>query len=144
MIQTAAVWLKFLFTRFTRMTTEKNVWGRHSLIVYQQIHPDLQRLFDKVLQIQDISLVSGYRDKDEQNRLYEEGYSKLQFPRSHHNKLPSLAVDVQPYPLEDPNDPEPFKDLAVVVKEVAEEEEVDVTWGGDWISFKDYYHWQLG
>ena len=58
-------------------------------------HPDLVRLFDEVIKHYDCSIVCGHRGEDEQNALYLSipPKTKVQYPDSKHNSLPSMAVD---------------------------------------------------
>jgi peptidoglycan L-alanyl-D-glutamate endopeptidase CwlK len=105
-------------------------------------HPDLIRLMNEVIKHTDISILCGHRGEEEQNKAFNEGKSKVRFPFSKHNKTPSLAVDIAPYPI-DWSDIQRFKDLAEIVKECAEKLDISVEWGGDWVKFKDYPHWQL-
>lgn len=62
-------------------------------------HPDLVRLFDEVIKHYDCSIVCGHRGEDEQNALYLSipPKTKVQYPDSKHNSLPSMAVDAAPY-----------------------------------------------
>lgn len=111
-------------------------------------HPLLQRLFKEVIKETDITILCGIRTKDEQNKAYELGHSKLKWPKSKHNSAPSMAVDVAPYPIIW-TDTERFKELAVIVKKnwelIPKDEKLGylLQWGGDWIKFKDYPHWEL-
>ena len=63
------------------------------------------------------------------------------FPMSKHNIKPSLAVDVVPWPLDWTNI-DRFIELGRIVKEEAEKLKIDVDWGGEWKTFKDYPHWE--
>lgn len=63
----------------------------------QTCHKDLRTLFGHVIQDYDCSIVCGHRGKEDQNKAYDEGKSKLRYPNSKHNKYPSLAVDAAPY-----------------------------------------------
>lgn len=60
-------------------------------------HTDLRVLFGHVIQNFDCTIVCGHRDKEAQDKAYAEGKSQLRYPRSKHNKIPSLAVDAAPY-----------------------------------------------
>jgi len=60
-------------------------------------HRDLRILFAHVLQDFDCTIVCGHRDKPEQDKAFAEGKSKLKYPQSKHNKIPSEAVDAAPY-----------------------------------------------
>lgn len=58
---------------------------------------DLQILFNEVVENYDCTVIWGYRNEKEQNDAYAKGNSKLKFPFSKHNTLPSYAVDVAPF-----------------------------------------------
>lgn len=49
--------------------------------------------------VSDITVLCGYRGETEQNAAFARGTSKLRFPNSKHNKVPALAVDLAPYPV---------------------------------------------
>jgi peptidoglycan L-alanyl-D-glutamate endopeptidase CwlK len=104
--------------------------------------PRLQKLFNEVIKGYDCRVICSVRGKEEQNRLVKEGKSQLIFPKSKHNKTPSLAVDVIPYPV-DWNDIDRFIHFGGYVQGVADTLGIKITWGGNWKSFKDYPHYQL-
>jgi peptidoglycan L-alanyl-D-glutamate endopeptidase CwlK len=60
-------------------------------------HKDLKTLFAHVIQDYDCTIICGHRDQPEQDKAFAEGKSKLKYPQSKHNKIPSLAVDAAPY-----------------------------------------------
>ena len=105
-------------------------------------HPLLQRLFNFVILYYDCSVICGHRGEAEQNAAYDAGHSKLKYPYSQHNKVPSMAVDVVPYPL-DWDDTVEFERLGELVKVVATGLGIPIVWGGDWNSFRDLPHYQL-
>lgn len=85
--------------------------GKASLDKLVTCHDDLQLLVLDVAQrvdagelfvagIRDITVLCGYRGKVEQEDCFKRGTSKLTWPHSRHNKHPSLAVDIAPYPLD--------------------------------------------
>ena len=87
---------------------------------------------------------------DEAFRL---GLSQKQFPNSKHNPrgfVTSSAVDAAPYPI-DWSDIGRFKFFAGIVIATAHWKGVDIVWGGDWDSdrdfsdqtFMDYAHFEL-
>jgi len=110
----------------------------------------LQRIFDRVIQEYDCSIISGRRDQEEQNELERNGRSKLKFPHSKHNKSPSLAVDAAPYPI-DWSDRERAGVFAGFVLGVAFQLGIPIRWGGDWDGdwqvrdnvFDDLWHFEL-
>ncbi len=78
-------------------------WGNQSKAEKSTIHPDLNRVLDHALDtgIIDMTIVQGRRGHEEQNRYYNEGKSKVQWPNSKHNVLVptdlAKAVDVVPF-----------------------------------------------
>lgn len=117
-------------------------FGKHSLEQRATLHPDLIKVVDETSKESNITILCGHRGKEDQDKAYADGKSKLQWPKSRHNSFPSEAVDLAPFPL-DWNNVKSFKDLAVKVKEAANKVGVEIEWGGDWVTFKDYPHFQL-
>jgi len=74
-------------------------FGRHSLEVRDTLHPDLQLIVDEVIEVFDIRLIEGHRGQERQDALFnaDPPRTKVKFPNSKHNPLPSIAVDVMPY-----------------------------------------------
>jgi peptidoglycan L-alanyl-D-glutamate endopeptidase CwlK len=64
----------------------------------------------KVPGVSDITVLCGYRGQAEQNAAFQAGTSKLIYPHSKHNRVPSMAVDLAPYPI-DWKDTEAFEAL---------------------------------
>ena len=91
----------------------------------------LIELFNKVVKKFDCTIIEGHRSKDRQNKLFDEGKSKLQYPNGKHNATPSMAVDVAPYPI-DWNDRERFTYFAGYVVGIAYQMGLNIRWGGDW------------
>lgn len=105
-------------------------------------HADLQTICRTVIQEYDHSVICGYRDEEAQGKAFKDGKSKLQWPDSKHNQLPSMAVDVAPYPI-DWDNTERFHELAGHMLEVAYLLNINLEWGGHWKTFKDFPHYQL-
>lgn len=106
------------------------------------VHPDLVRVVEAAIQRSpiDFTVLEGLRSKERQKQLVAKGASKTM--NSYH--LTGHAVDIAP--LVDGKvtwDWTYYHQLAPVIKQVAQELGVKVTWGGDWTSFKDGPHWQL-
>jgi peptidoglycan L-alanyl-D-glutamate endopeptidase CwlK len=113
----------------------------------------IQRLFNKIITLQDCTIVYGHRSKQEQNALYQIGRT-VELDRgivtncdgvktlSNHNYYPSPAVDVMPYPI-DWYDIERVTQFAELVLDTASDMRIDLIWGGHWRNFKDYPHYQL-
>jgi len=60
-------------------------------------HFELQLLMNYVIQFYDNTIVCGTRGKKEQTKAYNEGNSKVKYPNSKHNTIPSIAIDAAPY-----------------------------------------------
>lgn len=104
-----------------------------------QCHPDLQKIALAVLEIHDCTVIEGHRPKEEQDKAFHSGKSKLKWPESKHNKKPSEAIDLVPYPI-DWNDKNRFYYFAGLVMGTAHSLGINLRWGGDWDgdnSFKD-------
>jgi len=127
-------------------------YGKSSVKRLNTCHPDLQKLMNRVLEKSecDVSILCGNRSKEDQDKAFNEKKSKVVFPNSKHNSMPSMAVDVAPYPI-DWNDLERFSTLATLILDTAEELEIELRWGGDWDrdgdttdqTFNDLPHFEL-
>ena len=97
---------------------------------------DLIHLFEAVVKYFDCSVLEGHRGEEKQNKYFNEGKSKLKYPKGNHNKKPSNAVDVVPYPI-DWEDRERMTYFAGFVKGMAASMGIPIRWGGDWNSNND-------
>ena len=118
--------------------------------------PELQILFNYVIRFFDCTVICGERGKEAQNKAFAEGFSTVQYPHSKHNKSPSRAVDVVPYPVEWMNTDRMryfigfVKGLAKILKEYGLMEKEIIT-GIDWDNdtdlsdtrFKDFPHFEI-
>lgn len=93
--------------------------------------PRLQKVFMRVVKRFDNTIITGHRDKEEQEFAFQQGHSKVRYPNGKHNKKPSMAVDAAPYPI-DWTDRERITLFAGYVIGVAEGMGIDLRWGGDW------------
>jgi peptidoglycan L-alanyl-D-glutamate endopeptidase CwlK len=107
-----------------------------------KVHPDLQRVIRRalVLSKQDFTVTEGLRTLARQKQLVAAGASKTMNSRHLTGHAVDLAVLVGgkarwDWPL--------YTALSNVVKQAADECEVSIVWGGDWINFKDGPHYEL-
>ena len=91
----------------------------------------LQDLFKEGAKHFDCCVLEGHRGKEKQNAAYKRGNSKLKYPNGKHNKVPSIAVDVIPYPI-DWNDRDRMHYFAGFVLGIAKNMGLKIRWGGDW------------
>ena len=110
----------------------------------------LQKVFNEVIKHVDCSVLEGHRDEYRQNKLFDEGKTKVKFPMGRHNSSPSRAVDVTPYPV-DWDDRERQTLFAGFVLGIALSMGIKLRWGGDWDQdfqvvdnrFDDFPHFEL-
>ncbi len=100
-------------------------------------HPDLQALFYEVIKHFDCTILEGYRNQEEQEDAFAKGHTKLHFPYGKHNRQPSMAVDVAPYPFNtyDIKLSTWFGGYVMGIAQKLKEEgkmEHSVRWGGSW------------
>ena len=125
-------------------------FGKKSKERLSTCEKDLQLLFGEVIKYVDCSILEGHRGKDRQNALYEEGKTKVKYPRGRHNASPSRAVDCVPYPI-DWKDRERMTLFAGFVLGIANQMGINIRWGGDWDQdfevqdnmFDDFPHFEL-
>ena len=106
-------------------------------------HPDLIKVLDEAINHYDFSCVWGHRPKEVQDRVFEDGFSQVRWPNSKHNKIPSRAFDVVPYPGGFNNPDEAFYEMATHILGAASKLGVRLRWGGHWRNFKDLAHFEL-
>ena len=125
-------------------------FGERSKNALSSCDERLIKIFDEVIKTVDCSVLEGHRGQSKQDKYYEEGKSKVKYPSGRHNKLPSMAVDVAPYPI-DWNDRERFHLFAGFVLGIAKSMGINLRWGGDWNQnwfvddnkFDDFPHFEL-
>jgi peptidoglycan L-alanyl-D-glutamate endopeptidase CwlK len=123
-------------------------FSKKSLEKLNQCHPDLITLMNEVIKTTDITVITGHRGKEAQDKAYREGKSKVLWPNGKHNQTPSLAVDIAPYPV-DWNDINRFKILGAFVLDLAKFLKThgviahEIEWGGNWKKFKDWGHFEI-
>jgi peptidoglycan L-alanyl-D-glutamate endopeptidase CwlK len=100
----------------------------------------------------DFSVVCGHRTNEEQDLLFAQGritrgpiVTYKRGGESIHNTMPSRAIDLAPWVSGRGivwDEPVLFGELAGVIMYCAWKRRIDITWGGHWMSFKDYPHFQ--
>ena len=119
-------------------------------------HKDLQIVFNVVIKYFDNTIICGNRGEQAQMKAYNDGFSKVKYPNSKHNQLPSMAVDAIPYPIDwkDVNRMRYFAGFVVGIAQVLYDNKTikhRVRWGGDWDKdtdlndqrFNDFPHFEL-
>jgi len=92
-------------------------------------HPDIQKVFNEVIQHVDCTVLEGVRTKERQEELVRTGMSQTMNSRHlEQNDGYSYAVDVAPYPI-DWNDRDRFILFAGFVLGIAKSMDIDLTSG---------------
>lgn len=110
---------------------------------------EIQKIINEVVYFMDITITEGSRTREQQEKYLKAGTSKAKFGQSAHNYTPSLAIDIVPYPVpvnkkgEWDSKSKKWDDLALIVKSIADEKGIRITWGGDFKSIVDKPHWEL-
>jgi len=143
-------------------------FGKTSRERLETCHPKIIKLFEKVVEKYDCSVLEGVRSIERQRSLVDSGRSTTMHSKHLPNKNGlSLAADVVPYPISWGATEQKailnainsrsksellklmmdyrlvyarFYHFAGYVRGVAEELDIDITWGGDWngnFDFKD-------
>ena len=130
-------------------------FGSRSIARLQTCHPLLQTLMQRVIKRGDLpfdlTILCGHRNQADQDAAFRGGASKLRWPNSKHNSMPSRAVDLAPWVGGQVSwDWTHYNKLAPLIKDewgkmVAEglTGDTKLAWGGDWRNFPDGPHWQL-
>lgn len=122
--------------------------SKNSIYRLQTCHPKLQKIFLKLAETLDFTVIEGHREVKLQEELYAKGLTKLKFGK--HNKIPSEAIDIAPNPIDWKNIKR-FYEVHKMVMEIAKDLDIAVRWGGDWDqdgdfkdqTFNDLVHFEL-
>ena len=134
-------------------------YSKRSQEQFDTLDPRLQKVLSLILSDGfDHTITDGYRGEEAQNEAVAQGRSTKRFPSGEHNKLPSKAVDVLPYPIEY-KALEKGDDLAVLKVGLfagyfiarAKGLGIKIRWGGDWNmnmdvrdqKFNDWPHFEV-
>lgn len=125
------------------------VFGRKSSSNLETCHKDLYKIALVAIESYDFSIITGHRSEEEQDRLFEMGLSKVEYPDSKHNSLPSMAFDLAPYPI-NWRDINRFLVLGGRIMQAADILRIKLRWGADWNmndnlddqTFFDYGHFE--
>ena len=106
------------------------------------IHPDLRKVVERAIEITpvDFTVIDGLRTKERQRALVQKGASRTMNSRH----LTGHAVDLAAWvngaiSWEWPH----YHKIAAAMKQAAQELNIPIEWGGDWVTFKDGPHFQL-
>ncbi len=108
-------------------------FGKRSLERLETCDERIQSVMHELIKLMDVTVLEGHRSNERQAELLAAGKSKLGPGKSKHNQMPSLAIDIAPWPI-DWDDAERFSYMAGLAKGIAHAQGVTLRWGGDWDS----------
>lgn len=139
-------------------------FSQRSLSRLSTCEKDLQTIMNEVIKVYDFTVIYGHRTPEEQFNLFQQGRKLVGGKwvkvgstvtdkdgiknKSKHNSYPSKAVDISPWPIDWTNIAE-FKKLGKIVLQTSDKLYKEgkiknkVKWGGNWITRKDYPHFEL-
>lgn len=103
---------------------------------------ELQDVMNEAIKHYDFSVIYGFRGQKDQDDAVAAGNSRLPWPMSRHNRWPSEAVDIAPYPINWENEKE-FYYLAGFIMGIAAMKGIKLKWGGRWKNLVDTPHFEL-
>ena len=130
---------------FSKSSEQKLLTCRH----------ELKDLFSAVIIHYDCKILIGHRNKKKQNEAFKSNNSKLVYPNSKHNCIPSKAVDAIPWFKSEPHirweDIKKFYQFGGFVQGMAKSLNLKIRWGGNWDmddelhdqSFFDLVHFEV-
>ena len=140
-------------------TDAKYKLSERSLKNLELIHPDLTKVIKEAIKNSphDFTITDGQRTTEEQKALYAKGRTapgKIVTQKNgttnksnHQAKGDGLGYAVDLYSFYDGkvqvDDDKKLKVIAEHIKAVAKDLKINIEWGGDWKTFKDYPHFEL-
>lgn len=106
------------------------------------VHPDLVAVVKEAINITevDFGVLEGLRTKERQLEMLRTGASTTKNSRH----ITGHAVDLGAYVGGVINwKPAVYKPIAWAMKTAAADLNIPIAWGGDWLTFKDYVHFEL-
>lgn len=116
-------------------------FSQRSLKNLAQCHPDLREVALEAIKEFDFVVICGYRNRQDQERAFNDGKSNAHYGQTGHNYSPSLALDAVPYPI-DWGNTVAFQRMGKAFLAAAKAKGISITWGGSW-KMRDYPHFEL-
>jgi len=124
-------------------------FGKKSQERLNTCHKDLVAICNEVIKSYDFSVLEGTRSLEQQQKYFNTGRSKLDGinQKSKHQSLPSLAIDIAPYPIDFHNDTKARARFYLLAGYMFQASEVlfeagiithKLRWGGDWDADKEF------
>ena len=127
-------------------------FGTKSMNRLETCDQRLQDILNEAIKLVDFTVIEGHRSEEKQNKLFDLGKSKVRFPNSKHNSIPSKAVDIAPWQNGiNWSDTRRFAYYAGIIRGIAHAKGITVKLGFDWDgdgdinehSFLDFPHIEI-
>ena len=122
-----------------------NKLGKRSLRSLEGVDPRLQSIINLAMfrGRVDFTVIEGLRTTERQAELHKDGKSLLDGITKRSKHQDGMAIDFIPYPFKGWEDTKAFQKIGNELKECAFALGYHATYGGDWVSFKDWGHFQI-
>lgn len=131
-------------------------FSQSSVSKLSMCHRELQVLFYEVIKNMDCTILTGFRNQEDQEKAFTENNTQLHWPNGKHNSNPSMAIDATPYPYDDKNLNRIywFAGYVMGIAQKLKDEgkmTMGIRFGGDWNrdfdirdnKFNDLFHFEL-
>lgn len=115
-------------------------FGSKSRAKLENLHPDMVRVVNRAITIYDFTIGQTTRTEEQHEDYIDRGTTTVPYFKTRHKPNKdglSEAVDIIPWPI-DWKDLNRFHFLAGAMFMAAAIENVEIVWGGDWNSNKDF------
>lgn len=108
----------------------------------KEAHVMLQSFFSQLKdKYNDVHVSCVYRNKEDQDKAFLLGGSKLRYPHSKHNKVPSEAIDI--FQINENGKAIFNREFLAMAFDFSKEIGLDLRWGGKFKSLGDFCHYEL-
>jgi peptidoglycan LD-endopeptidase CwlK len=120
-------------------------FSKKSLERLSECDERLQMIANELIKEMDVVVLCGHRNKADQNKAFDTGKSRVRWPNGKHNKKPSLAVDLAPYPIDWDNikGAGGFAEMCKRVEKIAKRLNIKIRLGRDFKGLVDMPHIEL-
>jgi len=123
-------------------------FSKQSKDILRTCHWEIQQVMNEAIGFVDFKVLRGHSSKEEQQKLFDQGFSKKKGGESKHNYDPSRAIDIAPYPIVWPSpnlgmekyvrETARWYYLAGVIQTIARKQGIILRVGLDWDQDQDF------
>ncbi len=117
-------------------------YSKRSIERIEQCDERLQLIAYELIHRMDVTVLCGHRNKADQNAAFAAGKSRLRWPNGKHNRFPSHAIDIAPFPIDWKNLGR-FREMCKHVETISKELGLKIRLGRDFKGLVDMPHIEL-